>query len=77
MIVEAANIKKIVDAGFIHKLLLSHDVCVNSHYIMNGGSGYNFISTRLFPYLSEIGLNKNEFKQIMIENSKNAFTGMQ
>ncbi len=74
---DLSNIKKIVDAGFIHKLLLSHDVCVNSHYIMNGGSGYNFISTRLFPYLSEIGLNKNEFKQIMIENSKNAFTGMQ
>ena len=70
------NIKKIVQAGFIHKLLLSHDVCVNSHYIMNGGFGYDFISSRLYPYLNEIGLNKEQFHQIMVENPRNALTGV-
>tara|TARA_Y100000590_G_scaffold185129_1_gene210943 strand:+ start:5085 stop:5990 length:906 start_codon:yes stop_codon:yes gene_type:complete len=69
------NIKKIIQAGFIGKLLLSHDVCTNSHYVMNGGFGYNFITSRLYPYLQEIGLSKEQFHKIMVENPRNALTG--
>ena len=61
--------------GFIGKLLLSHDVCTNSHYVMNGGFGYNFITSRLYPYLQEIGLSKEQFHKIMVENPRNALTG--
>jgi predicted metal-dependent phosphotriesterase family hydrolase len=43
---------------------------------MNAGFGYNFISTRLFPYLNGIGLTKDQFHQIMVENPRNALTGV-
>jgi|TARA_B100000949_G_C14211307_1_gene420401 predicted metal-dependent phosphotriesterase family hydrolase len=43
---------------------------------MNDGFGYNFISSRLYSYLNEIGLNKEQFHQIMVENPRNALTGV-
>lgn len=72
---DLTNIQKIVDAGYIGHLLLAHDVCLKSHYVTNGGGGYEFISTRLYPYLSRIGISEGQFEQIMVDNPRRALTG--
>lgn len=72
---DLANIRKIVDAGYIDHLLLAHDVCLKSGYTVNGGGGYQFISTGLYPYLREIGITEDQFRRIMVDNPRRALTG--
>ena len=72
---DLANIKRIVDAGFIDHLLLAHDVCLKSAYVSTGGDGYQFISTVLYPYLREIGISEEQFRHIMVDNPRRALTG--
>lgn len=72
---DLANIKRIVDAGYIDHLLLAHDVCLKSAYVSAGGGGYRFISTGLYPYLSEIGISEEQFRHIMVDNPRRALTG--
>ena len=69
------QIKQIVDNGLIKHLLLSHDVCYKSDYAMYGGNGYDFISTQLLDILREIGVNDEQFHQIMVDNPRRALTG--
>ena len=72
---DLANIRRIVDAGHIDRLLLSHDVCLRSSYVLGGGGGYEFISTGLYPYLREIGITSEQFRRIMVDNPRRALTG--
>ena len=68
-------IKAVLEAGHIDRLLLSHDVCYRTHYVSYGGSGYDFISTRLLAHLAKIGVTDDMFEQIMVENPRRALTG--
>ncbi len=68
-------IKAVLDAGNIGRLLLSHDVCYRTHYVAYGGSGYDFIPTRLFSHLAKIGITEDMFAQIMVDNPRRALTG--
>ena len=70
------RIKMIIDAGYINNLLLSHDVCYRSDYAMNGGAGYDYLSTQGMAILgSEIGLTEEQFHTIMFDNPKRLITG--
>ena len=72
---DLANIRRIVDAGYIDHLLLAHDVCLKSAYVSAGGDGYQFISTGLYPYLRGIGISEEQFRHIMVDNPRRALTG--
>ena len=72
----SANIKAIIDAGHIDNLLLSHDVCYRSDYAMNGGAGYDYLSTQGMAILGgEIGLTEEQFHTIMRDNPRRLLTG--
>ena len=68
-------ISQILDKGLINHLLFSHDVCRKGGYTTHGGPGYAYISTQLLGILQKIGLSKQEFQQIMVDNPKRALTG--
>ena len=69
-------IKQIIDEGLIDNLLFSHDVCYNTDYTAYGGGGYEFLSTKGLPLLSEeIGLTPDQFNTIMIDNPRRLLTG--
>lgn len=69
-------IKMIIDAGHVDNLLLSHDVCYRSDYAMNGGAGYDYLSTQGMAILGgEIGLTEEQFHTIMYDNPKRLLTG--
>ena len=70
------HIKAVIDAGHIDNLLLSHDVCYRSDYAMNGGAGYDYLSTRGMAILGgEIGLTEEQFHTIMHDNPRRLLTG--
>ena len=71
-----SHIKMIIDAGYIENLLLSHDVCYRSDYAMNGGAGYDYLSTQCMAILGgEIGLTEEQFHTIMHDNPRRLLTG--
>ncbi len=70
------RIKMIIDAGYIRNLLLSHDVCYRSDYAMNGGAGYDYLSTQGMAILGGgIGLSEEQFHTIMHDNPRRLLTG--
>ena len=64
------TIKALVDRGYINKILISQDICIQECYIKNGGSGYAHILNDIVPELKAAGLTDEEIYTIMVENPK-------
>ena len=67
---DAIAISKLIDAGFVDQILLSHDVCWKTHLRKYGGFGYSFIIEKFLPYLRKIGVEEHQINMMMIENPK-------
>ena len=67
---DAITISKLIDAGFVDRILLSHDVCWKTHLRKYGGFGYSFIIEKFLPYLCKIGVEEHQINMMMIENPK-------
>jgi phosphotriesterase-related protein len=79
-----AVVKKLMDAGLTHRLMLSHDYSVpKARYGAEvqearrraNPDGYNFISRRVLPRLKELGASDQDMHQIMVENPRRFFAG--
>jgi predicted metal-dependent phosphotriesterase family hydrolase len=65
-------IQEFLDRGFLHQLLLSHDVCMLPHLHAYGGSGYDFLLTDFAPRLRDAGLSQAEIDVLMVDNPRAA-----
>jgi phosphotriesterase-related protein len=68
-------IKLLIDKGYLHQILLSHDVCMKSHLHAYGGHGYDFLLSEFVPRLSEAGLSNEQVHVLFVENPRAALTG--
>jgi phosphotriesterase-related protein len=68
-------ILKVVSAGFIDQLLLSHDVCMRRHLRAYGGGGYSYLLTETMPRLRREGLSDDEVTTLLVRNPRRALTG--
>ncbi len=79
-----ASVKQLMDAGYSHRLMLSHDYSVPK--ARHGAEvqearrranpdGYNFISRRVLPRLVELGASEQDIHQITVENPRRFFAG--
>ena len=75
-------VKQLIDAGFGHRIMLSHDHDVPrslpTQKLRDAREGYNpdgylFITRRVLPYLSELGASDQDINQIMVENPRRFF----
>ncbi len=73
---EAELVMNMVRAGYLNRILLSHDVCLTSHLHWGGGKGYDFILTEFWDALRERGLSDAEIDTILVDNAASALTGM-
>lgn len=77
----AATTQKLIDAGFGHKIMLSHDWSITAPtFVMPGiprgnPDGYLFISRKVLPRLREMGISEDTVNQIMVENPRRFFEG--
>jgi phosphotriesterase-related protein len=58
--------------GFLDRILLSHDVCAQSHYVTFGGSGYEYLPARFGERLREAGLSDEETRMLFFDNPRRA-----
>src|SRR5918992_379846 len=79
-----AIVKQLMDAGYSHRLMLSHDYSVpKARYGAEvqearrraNPDGYTFISRRVLPRLQELGASDQDMHQIMVENPRRFFAG--
>ncbi|UCF95962.1 MAG: hypothetical protein JSV89_12325 [Spirochaetaceae bacterium] len=69
----AAHIKRLIDAGFVEQLLLSHDIFIKICLRHYGGRGYGHILKNFVPMLKEIGVTEQQIHTMLVENPKRLY----
>lgn len=67
----AHRVQQVVDlirAGYLERILLSHDLCMPAHLQVNGGNGFGFVLGGFREALLEAGVTPQEFDVIVREN---------
>jgi phosphotriesterase-related protein len=71
---EAARaIVKLVEKGYIDRLLLSHDVFLKMMLTRYGGNGYAYILKHFLPRLKRHGLGDRQLDILMRDNPRSVF----
>ena len=70
----AVDIKRLIDAGFIHQVLISHDVHLKIMLTAFGGTGYSHILRYFVPRMREYGITDEQIHTILVENPRRYFS---
>jgi phosphotriesterase-related protein len=75
-------VKRLIDAGFGHRIMLGHDHSIpraqptqqlRDERRNYNPDGYLFITRKVLPYLSELGVSDGDINQIMVDNPRRFF----
>ena len=69
----AKAIKRLIDAGFGDRLLLSQDVFLKMMLCHYGGFGYAYVQKHFLPRLMRHGVTAGQIKTLMISNPQDVF----
>ncbi|MBQ8758156.1 MAG: phosphotriesterase-related protein [Clostridia bacterium] len=64
-------LKKMIDDGYIHQILLSCDVCLKNLLHTYGGWGYDHVLTNIVPMMQDEGITDQEINIMLKENPAN------
>jgi len=67
-------IKRLIEAGFLHQILISHDICVKTELTRCGGYGYDHILRNILPRTRMKGFSEREIEVIVKANPKELLT---
>jgi phosphotriesterase-related protein len=70
----AADIKHLIDAGYLHHIMLSHDVHLKIMLTAYGGFGYAYILRRFVQRLRAQGVTEQQISTLLVENPKRLFS---
>jgi len=70
----AADIKTLIDAGFLHHILLSHDVHLKIMLTAYGGWGYAYILKVFVHRLHAVGITDEQIRTMLVENPRRLFS---
>ncbi|HTN58558.1 MAG TPA: hypothetical protein VL043_09845 [Protaetiibacter sp.] len=63
-----AQVTALIRAGYLERILLSHDLCMPAHLTANGGNGFGFVLGGFRDALTEAGVTAEEFDVIVRDN---------
>jgi phosphotriesterase-related protein len=63
-------VKALVDAGYLHNLLLANDVCLKTLLHKYGGWGYDHVLTHIVPMLLEEGVSEAQIDVLLRQNPR-------
>ncbi|RGC66812.1 hypothetical protein C5N14_21635 [Micromonospora sp. MW-13] len=69
------HVVSLIRAGFIDRVLLSHDVCGRDHLTAYGGGGFSYIPERFSQRLLRAGVDYGELEHILVRNPRRALSG--
>ena len=59
---------KLIEAGFLDRILISQDICMKIHRTDYGGFGYTHIINNVIPRMKRKGMSDAEIKAITVDN---------
>lgn len=68
-------VQNMIEKGYIHQVLLSHDVAWKSALRIFGGGGYILILDDFIPRLRGVGITDDQINTILVDNPRRALTG--
>ncbi|WP_281981373.1 phosphotriesterase family protein [Thalassorhabdomicrobium marinisediminis] len=69
----ARAILGLIDAGYLDRILLSHDVFIKMMLSAYGGNGYDYVTRHFLPRLLRHGLDPAALDILMVENPRRVF----
>lgn len=69
----ARGIVRLIEAGYLDRILLSHDVFVKMMLTRYGGNGYAFVIRHFLPRLKRHGLDDDILARLMTDNPRGVF----
>ncbi|MGN6551224.1 MAG: phosphotriesterase family protein [Pararhizobium sp.] len=69
----ARGIVRLIEAGYLDRILLSHDVFVKMMLTRYGGNGYAFVVRHFLPRLKRHGLDDHILARLMTDNPRGVF----
>ena len=70
----AADIKTLIDAGFLHHILLSHDVHLKIMLTAYGGWGYAYMLKTFVHRMRAIGITDEQISTMLVDNPRRLFS---
>lgn len=67
-------IKRLIDAGHLRQILLSHDIAFKHTLVRYGGRGYGHILRNVRPKMADKGLTAGQIEAMLVENPREALT---
>ena len=67
-------IKRLIDAGCLERLLLSHDIAMKIQLTRFGGWGYAHLLKNVSPMLSRSGISDEQINTLIVENPRRVLT---
>ena len=61
-------IKRLIDEGFGHKIVIAHDICTKHRLAKYGGHGYGYIMERIVPRMRRRGFRREDIRAILVDN---------
>ncbi len=70
----ANDVKRLIDAGFINHVLISHDVHLKIMLTSYGGAGYGHILRSFVPRLKGLGITDEQIHTLLVDNPRRYFS---
>jgi phosphotriesterase-related protein len=70
----ADTVPRLIDAGYVERVMLAQDVCVKTHLKRYGGPGYSYMQEVFIPHLKNLGVSADDIERIFVENPKRVLT---
>ena len=70
----AAEIRAVIDAGYLHHVLLSMDLHMKIMLTAYGGGGYGYILREFLPRLREQGITEDQITAMLVDNPRRLFS---
>jgi len=62
------TIRKLIDHGHLHRIAISHDICMRARLCKFGGHGYQHIFANIVPLMLRRAFDQEEIDAILISN---------
>ena len=64
------NICDLAEAGYLNRILLGTDICLNSSLTYYGGRGYGHLLTTFVPLLRDAGFGDSDIQTMLVDNPR-------
>jgi phosphotriesterase-related protein len=70
----AEALKRLIDAGYLHRIVLSQDICCKYMLTHYGGRGYAYILRHFVDRLKKIGVTEEQIETLLVKNPRTFFS---